>query len=254
MTANCAWQSLIARLHQLNKFRLHTGNINNYMELKIKRFKNSAEELITCLDLQFPLLKADLAVSEQGMVLLSDREDATTYERNDLKITLKVFLQEFDISHIENAIEATIAQLETDNIEQLIIAFPRPENEDDDTEVDKEWLVQVLNIWSELEKIVASGKVTSLGVADFNLVQLRALCQEANMKPCIDHFNIEGCCVVPPELQAYAKDQEIQLLTHNDPHPFPLADVFKTFCTLNASAPVCSRTFEPIWAARYANF
>lgn len=55
------------------------------------------------------------------MVLLSDREDSTTYDRNDLKITLKVFLQEFDIGHIENAIEATISQLETDNIEQLII-------------------------------------------------------------------------------------------------------------------------------------
>lgn len=55
---------------------------------------------------------------------------------------------------------------------------------------------------------------------------------------------------VPPELQAFAKQYDIQLLTHNDPEPFPLKQIFRTFCDLSATAPVCNACFEPTWAAR----
>lgn len=55
-----AWLSLIDKLQKLDSFRIHTGNVNNYVELKLKRYKNSAEELVACLDLQFANLKPDI--------------------------------------------------------------------------------------------------------------------------------------------------------------------------------------------------
>jgi glutamate--cysteine ligase regulatory subunit len=251
---NEAWLSLSEKLKSLKSFRIHTGNVNNYVELKLKRFKDSAEELIACLDLQFAKLKPGHDLSDDGMLLLAEPQaNDTDYDRDDLKITLKVFLQTFDFAHIESSVDSALKQLQTENIEQLIIAFPEPDSNDNSV-LDQKWFDQVLSIWKHVEDLLASQKVISAGVAEFQLVQLKALYEAAKTKPALDHFNIDSCCVVPPDLNTYAKDNDIQLLTHNDPNPFPLRDVFRSFCNPSAT-PGCPNTavcsFEPTWAARY---
>ena len=60
---NAIWQQLMGKLMALDDFRIHTGNINNYVELKLKRFANSAEELVACLDLQFAALDPNIDVT-----------------------------------------------------------------------------------------------------------------------------------------------------------------------------------------------
>jgi glutamate--cysteine ligase regulatory subunit len=243
-----AWESLVERLKSLKSFRLHTGNINNYVELKMKRFKSSSEELVACLDVQFSNLDENVKVSDNGTLLLSAKDAPLTHDRDDLKITLKVFLNEFSLNDVDSAIAAILLELKVDNIEQLIVDFPHS----GDDEVDNVWLEKVSAVWKELEKLVQNGKVISIGVADFNLKALKMLVDKVDVKPCVNHFSIDGCCVVPPELQAYAQENDIQLLTHNDPHPFPLREVFQTICTLNKDAPVCREIFAPTWAARYS--
>uniref|UniRef100_A0AC34QGV6 Uncharacterized protein n=1 Tax=Panagrolaimus sp. JU765 TaxID=591449 RepID=A0AC34QGV6_9BILA len=57
-----AWDSLVQRLKSLKHFRLHTGNMNDYLQLKMRRYKTSAEELAACLDMQFAELKPDVNV------------------------------------------------------------------------------------------------------------------------------------------------------------------------------------------------
>ncbi|KAE9547911.1 hypothetical protein FO519_008880 [Halicephalobus sp. NKZ332] len=178
---------------------------------------------------------------------MAAKDAPLAHDRDDLKITLKVFLDDFSLAEIEAAIAATLDQLKVENIEQLILDFPHPE----DDEVDQAWLDKILPIWKDLEKLVQSGKVVSIGVSDFNIKALQMLVDAAETKPCVNHYNIDGCCVVPPDLQKYAQENDIQLLTHNDPHPFPLREVFQTICTLNKSAPVCRERFIPTWAARY---
>ena len=37
------------------------------------------------------------------------------------------------------------------------------------------------------------------------------------MKPSSNQVNLASCCVMPPDLTAFAKEFDIQLLTHNDP-------------------------------------
>ncbi|KAI6225215.1 Glutamate--cysteine ligase regulatory subunit [Aphelenchoides fujianensis] len=254
IATNPAWQALMQKLQGLDHFRIHTGNINNYVELKLKRFQNSAEELIACLDLQFASLDPNIDVTENNSLLLSNRGHTdTVYERDDLKITLKIFLPDFNLQQMHDAVDATIQQLKSDNIEQLILSFPSSENAkiDERTELDAAWFERIAAAWAEAEKLVDSGKVVSLGVADFEHPALEKLLQTARHKPCADHYNIEGCCVVPPELQKLAKENDVQLLTHNDPSPFPLKDIFRSFCDLSSSAPICNAAFKPTWAARY---
>lgn len=109
-----------------------------------------------------------------------------------MKITLKVFLDIYSIHEVEEAIDATLNQLNVDSIEQLIVAFPHP----GDDEIDHVWLDKVLTIWNELEKLVQSGKLISIGVSDFDLEALQMLVDKAETKPCVNHYNIDGCCVV----------------------------------------------------------
>ncbi|KAJ8870391.1 hypothetical protein PR048_029412 [Dryococelus australis] len=37
------------------------------------------------------------------------------------------------------------------------------------------------------------------------------------VKPSIIQINLATCCVVPPALQEFTKDHNVQLLTHSDP-------------------------------------
>nr|CAD2170565.1 unnamed protein product [Meloidogyne enterolobii] len=235
--------ALIDQLNKLKHFRIHTGNINTFVDLKLKRFTNSAEELKETFKLVLNNLPSNISVGDDGMLLLVDKKHCdNVYEREDLKITLKLFLEKFDYDYIKDAVEAVIKQLKTDSIEQLILSFPESESNSP-------------RVWKETENgLIAQRKVLYMGVADFQLPELDLLFKKAVHKPGIVHVFIDGCCVVNPELQAYAKQNSIQLLTHNDPKPFPLKEVFHCFCEDKSdpdSSRICQTLFEPVWAARY---
>ena len=241
----------------LKRFRIHTGNINNYVELKLKRFTNSAEELNESIKLMMNNLPAvDAKISGDGMLLLADKKHCeNAYERDDLKITLKLFIEKFEFQYIKEATESVLQQLQTDSIEQLILAFPEPEKSDANSGIDERWFNEVLRIWKEVQsELVSKGKVSYMGVADFQLPELQRLFQATSVKPRVVHVYIEGCCMVPAELQTFAQENSIQLLTHNDPRQFPLKEVFHSFCGRSSSAEAsskCKTLFEPVWAARY---
>uniref|UniRef100_A0AC35U8V8 GCS light chain n=1 Tax=Rhabditophanes sp. KR3021 TaxID=114890 RepID=A0AC35U8V8_9BILA len=246
-------QTVLEKLQPLKKFYIHTGNVNQHGDLKLQRFANSAEEFKACLS--YLNIIQDSGVNEHGVLLLNSNSlTETPFERDDLKITLKIFLQEFDFTQIEKAVEGTLRELNTDNIEQLIVSFPMldyPENVKTEEEEDKLFITEVMKLWKELEEFVKTHKVTNLGVADFSLNQLTQLFDQALIKPCVNHFNIDACCVVPPELHKYASENDIQLLTHNDPAPFPVAEAFKEICALKCTSATSCGTFHPTWAARY---
>ncbi|CAJ0564554.1 unnamed protein product, partial [Mesorhabditis spiculigera] len=248
------FEGFMQKLDNLHSFRLHTGNINSYDELKAQRFKDSSEELEACLNLQFQSTPCPSDFKEDGTLLLCDREHINRYVRDDLKITLKVFLSSWDPTEVRESFACLVEQLKTDDIELLILAFPELELVDGESEEAEtaRWLEAVKPIWTEAEALSSSRKISSLGVGDVPVAWMRALCEWADHPPTVDHLKLDGCCMVPPELQAYAREQDIQLLTHNDPHPvFPVADLFNRFCDLKHSTPVCHSQFRTTWAARY---
>ncbi|KAF8361513.1 hypothetical protein PRIPAC_88436 [Pristionchus pacificus] len=243
----------LEKFRDLQSFRLHTGNINAYNELKLKRFASSAEELSACLKIQLASTPAATDFRNNGTLLLCDNSHIDKYERDDLKITMKLFLSRWCEKELKEAVDALKDQLATTSIELLIVAFPELEIVDGESEEEenKRWIKHVLPLWTSLEELIKSGEVVSLGVSDLSLNQLQTLCDEVDTRPTVDHLRIDGCCVVPPELQEYAKNHDVQLLTHNDPIPFPTREVFHSFCTLNEETPLCSDLFEPTWTVRY---
>lgn len=59
-------------------------------------------------------------------MLADEKHRTTSFERDEVKITLKLFLKTFDYVHVCEAIEVTLKELKINAIEQLIIAFPKP--------------------------------------------------------------------------------------------------------------------------------
>ena len=134
-------------------------------------------------------------------------------ERQTFRITVKLFL--FDDCSLEcptlkNGVDIVLKQLGIETIDSLVISLPHRAN--------KLTLDDIKPFWECAEQVVTEGKTTQLGISDLDTNQLIQLFEWAEKtKPMTNHINLESCCVIPEEMSAYAKKNNIQLLTHNDP-------------------------------------
>ena len=161
-------------------------------------------------------------------------------ERAQYDITVKLFyLPGIPVSrrcaHTREAIDLVLKELNVDSIDLLIVSFPGVlfDAEDDSDEEDGEGQEEgpsanagnntteddfdsMVQTWHTLEKIKDDGRIAQLGVAEFGSDRLARFLARTNVKPSVDQINLKDCCVVPKSLILYAKQQGIQLLTHND--------------------------------------
>ena len=70
--------------------------------------------------------------------------------------------------------------------------------------------------WHGIESLHTSGLVSTLGVAEFGSDRLERFLPLTKIRPGVNQINVRDCCVVPKGLILYAREQGIQLLTHND--------------------------------------
>lgn len=97
-------------------------------------------------------------------------------------------------------------------INDVIITFKQEQSEDR-----KDNLNQIQTVWKVLENFVKEEKIKQIGVADVEENTFRTLYEWAVVKPSIIQINLASCCVVPPSLQAFCKENDLKLLTHSDP-------------------------------------
>ncbi|KAF1849478.1 uncharacterized protein K460DRAFT_376099 [Cucurbitaria berberidis CBS 394.84] len=139
------------------------------------------------------------------------------------------------------AIELVLKELGTSSIDLLIVSFPgisfdaddedsdlddppsapqsTSENNDGgclDSGVPPEDIETMITTWRTLEKLQSDGLVAKLGIAEFGVTRLSKFLEQAKIKPSVNQINVRDCCVVPKPLILYAKQQQIELLTHND--------------------------------------
>ena len=97
-------------------------------------------------------------------------------------------------------------------------------------------------LWDTLEDLVDKDQAYSLGVSDIDTQSFIELHSSSRVKPEAIQVNLESCCVVPPELVTFTRENNIQLLTHNDPQNILPAETLKT---------VISCLTEVHWIVRY---
>ncbi|GFF33871.1 hypothetical protein IFM46972_04035 [Aspergillus udagawae] len=152
-------------------------------------------------------------------------------ERSQYDITVKLFfLPGIPVSrrcaHTRQAVDLVLKELHVDSIDLLIVSFPGIlfDAEDDSEEEVSSYdgseepddFDSIIQSWRTLEGLHEKGMIAQLGVAEFGSDRLARFLPHTKVKPSVDQINLKDCCVVPKSLILYAKQENIQLLTHND--------------------------------------
>ncbi|KAI3368791.1 hypothetical protein L3Q82_025774 [Scortum barcoo] len=234
-------------LNHAKTLRLHTGNLVNRSRLKKKCPCSPSEEVRRRDNTQ----KSPPGLQDCIQATLSDwfsatkppskdfpdtldcsipqETDAITpEEREELKVSVKLFLCESVPSSIRDAVEMACQTLAVSQLDSVIIAPPGP------LEGDSQTLAHLQPAWEELEALVRSQRIAAIGTSDLDKDLLEQLYKLGSgewypvfVKPSSNQVNLASCCVMPPDLTAFAKEFDIQLLTHNDPKELMSAATFQ---------------------------
>lgn len=153
-------------------------------------------------------------------------------ERSQYDITVKLFFLPHTSAtqrciHAQEAISLVLSELHMPSIDLLIVSFPGVSFDADDEEEDEEepsWTQNgesedanaMAETWRALEHLHDKGLALQIGVSEFGSERLEKFLPKTRIRPSVDQINVRDCCVVPKSLILYAKQEKIELLTHND--------------------------------------
>lgn len=175
--------------------------------------------------------------------------------RDQLKITLKIFLADPDVEQLQAAVAAALTKLSTNRVDSLFVATPPellphigigsgaagPEQE--------EARQQLLGLWRGVEQLIGEGKVGSAGLSDLHPPVFISIYQEASVKPSQVQVNLKSCCVMPEELSQFAKENGVTLVTHSDPSELLPGDSLRTMLYPKLSRE--AGLYNATWISRY---
>jgi glutamate--cysteine ligase regulatory subunit len=193
---------------------ISTGNILALNKSVFKKGSEAAAEelfetLKSCLENKKELV--DSYSDEKSFEILQENGNDFKEDRLELKISLKIFLYSLNKDDLKTSIERGLQTTNADYMDTLVISFA---GQSDTTRLT---LDMMKTAWSVLEEFANIGKAKMIGVCDVDTQLFIQLYSWATVKPNIVQINLASCCVVPPELSEFCKQQSIQLLTHSDP-------------------------------------
>ncbi|KAL8701679.1 MAG: hypothetical protein Q9201_004782 [Fulgogasparrea decipioides] len=153
-------------------------------------------------------------------------------EASEYDITVKLLLLPRSLfpdwrRHLQEAVSAVLEELGIDSINLFIVSFPGI-SFDADTEgrggcgsnrveaSESELFDAMLDAWKEVEAFKSKGVVSQIGLAEFGRERLQKFLPRTAQRPTVDQINVRDCCVVPESMMLYAKQENLELLTHND--------------------------------------
>ena len=153
-------------------------------------------------------------------------------ERSQYDITVKLFFLPNTTAaqrckHAQEAMSLVLEELHMPSIDLLIVSFPGITFDADDDEDEEEQpqgartgetedLDSLVETWKALEFLHEQGLALQIGLSEFSSERLQKFLPRTKVRPSVDQINVKDCCVVPPDLIKYAKQEKIELLTHND--------------------------------------
>ena len=125
--------------------------------------------------------------------------------------------------HAREAVSLVLKELHVPSIDLLIVSFSGitfdaddDEDEDGSEDEEPEHIDDMMETWRTLEELHYDHTVSQLGLAEFGSERLKKFIPQTKVRPSVDQINVRDCCVVPKSLILYAKQEKIELLTHND--------------------------------------
>lgn len=172
---------------------------------------------------------------EQGSLFVPSidfSQSGLAEERSQYDITVKLFFLPHTSAserckHTKEATDLVLRELHMSSIDLLIVSFPGVSFDADDEDEEEEepnWsqngegedLNAIAGTWQALEYLHDQGVALQIGVSEFGSERLQKFLPRTKVRPSVDQINVRDCCVVPKSLILYAKQEKIELLTHND--------------------------------------
>ncbi|KAG8555631.1 hypothetical protein GDO81_017767 [Engystomops pustulosus] len=239
-------------LDRAGTLHLHTGNLMNWGRLKKKCALSTSEELGDCI--RTTLNEWSMKVSPELLqespntlecAMTPALETINPEERDEMKVSVKLFILGDGLSSLGLAVDMACATLDIAQLDSVIIAPPPLE---DGAVLTLEHLEPY---WRELESLVQDKKVVAIGTSDLDKPLLEQLYLWAQVKPSSNQVNLASCCIMPPDLTAFAKQFDIQLLTHSDSKEILSEDSFQEALREGTQGAQVDG-WSPEWILRYS--
>ncbi|XP_041338922.1 glutamate--cysteine ligase regulatory subunit isoform X2 [Pyrgilauda ruficollis] len=222
-----------ALLERAGTLTLQTGNLLNWGCLRKKCPATPGEEVRDCI--QKTLTEWSSKISQD-----QNQETLEVLECSVAQAIEKINPEERDELKVSACSALGIAQLDS------VIIVPPPV--EDGTNLSLEYLQPY---WKELENLVQNKKIVAIGTSDLDKTLLEQLYLWAQVKPSSNQVNLASCCVMPPDLTAFAKECDIQLLTHNDPKELLCEASFQEVLKESIQNMKANK-WIPLWLLRYS--
>ncbi|KAI1289440.1 Glutamate--cysteine ligase regulatory subunit [Halotydeus destructor] len=237
-------------IESVNTLFLNTGNLLSLESFKRKVILVPSGEVIEGInatlsfwktlsdDEKAKKIKGDGLIVQNSSLPIKISHDV---DRKDLNIYVKLFTYSDSCKAFTEALNHVMTELEIESIDTLTISPPPSQT--------MASIEHMKPIWNCAVRNVNLGKVKELGVSDLNTEQLKELYAWAEeAKPVSNQINLDACCVIPPDMNEFAKEKEIRLLTHNDSKDFLPSDKVEEMLVQNGLEP---NKWLRVWVARY---
>ncbi|KAL4810996.1 NADP-dependent oxidoreductase domain-containing protein [Aspergillus unguis] len=142
--------------------------------------------------------------------------------RDQIFITSKLWNTHHHPQHVEEALNKTLKDLQTDYLDLYLIHWPVAFEHTNETltpidPVSKRFRlanVPVADTWRELERLVKAGKIRSIGVSNFTIEKLEELLQTAEIKPATNQIEAHPY-LQQAKLTQWSKDNDILTVAYS---------------------------------------
>ncbi|KAL1918990.1 uncharacterized protein VTP21DRAFT_2371 [Calcarisporiella thermophila] len=192
---------------------------------------------------------------------IRDRK-APDEERSDIDITVKFFyLPCSDPNHLNRPppeyISEALSYLEkllgSNTVDTLILSFSGVNFYDFDEEKERDDIDKKILVWRELEKAKQNGHIKTLGISEFSKSHLEVFLKSGvNVPPAVNQVNLDDCCAIPQDLMQFAREQNIELLTHGDCSDILPASTLDSILREHKILSNEKQSVVPRWVIRYS--
>ncbi|NP_001297940.1 uncharacterized protein LOC326033 homolog [Esox lucius] len=140
--------------------------------------------------------------------------------RQDMYIVSKLWCTHHATNDIQVCLNKSLSDLQLDYLDLYLVHFPVGLKKVDDELFpmkDGEILttdIDYLDVWKGMEALLASGKVKSIGVSNFNILQLERLLSVAKVPPAVNQVELHPY-LVQSDLVEFCKSRNIALIAYS---------------------------------------
>ncbi|PYI12333.1 Aldo/keto reductase [Aspergillus sclerotiicarbonarius CBS 121057] len=203
-------------------FKLNSGYSMPAVGLGTWQSKNDevCEAVITALQAGYRHIDAAAVYGNERQV--GDGIKASGVPREEIFLTSKLWNTHHEPQHVEEAVDQSLAALQTDYLDLYLIHWPvsfRYSNTTIQPVDEKTGLVDVIEVpikdtWAAMERLVEQGKIRSIGVSNFTREKVEELFKTAKIRPAVNQIEAHPY-LQQRDLLQWSQDNDIVITAYS---------------------------------------